>query len=56
MEFRPAVLPVNDISPGGRNSMTDEVSGKNGLAEVLAYAFFECIGLRDVVAAYRLHD
>jgi len=50
------LLPVNDVSAVGCDSMSDESSGKDGLAEFLAYAFLESIDLRDGVAAYRLHD
>ena len=51
MEFSPAVVHVNDVRPCSRNSMANEVFGKNTLAEVLANAFFDGIGLRNVVAA-----
>ena len=56
MELRPAVLSVNDVSPGSRNFMADEGRGKNVLAEAIANAFFERIALRNVMAAHWLQD
>jgi hypothetical protein len=55
MEFHPAVLHVDNIGPGRRNSFPDEVAGKNSLAETIAHAFGDRVVLRHRPAADWLH-
>jgi len=52
VDFRPAMVHINDIGPSHNNSLSDEISAKNVLSEAFAHALFESVALGDWVAAY----